>query len=170
MKIQIKQATTIVEEKELDLQLFIKISKYEMCKVLSDTEMVEVWAWHETPTAQIFTSEIKGGLFLSDYEIIPESEFQSHLNKAKQIIDKAYNKAVVKSIGFGERNDYEVGEVVVWNGQEPCICKLAGRANNSGASCYKSYSNTHDSLHYRHLRPATPEEIELLGENKIHYL
>jgi hypothetical protein len=93
MKIQIKQATTIVEEQELGLPLCIKISEYEMCKVLSDTEMVEVWAWNETPTAQIFTSEIKGGLFLSDYEIIPESEFQSHLNKAKQIIDESYNKA-----------------------------------------------------------------------------
>jgi len=94
MKIQIKQATTIVEEEGLDLPLCIKISECEMCKVLSETQMVEVWAWHETPTAQIFTSEIKGGLFLSDYEIIPESEFQAHLNKAKRIIDEAYNKAV----------------------------------------------------------------------------
>ena len=55
----------------------------------------------------------------------PRIEFQTHLNKAKQIIDEAYNKAVTKAFRFGERNDYVAGGGF-GNGHQPCICRIKG--------------------------------------------
>ncbi len=174
MKIQITITTTQVEKKEIKINLpvCIKTSDYEMAKVISENELIRVNIWGSINIARIEVSDISKNVFTNDYEIIPESEFQSHLNKAKQIIDEAYNKAVIKLkvVVFGERNDYKAGEVVVWNGKKPCICKIKDRSEYSGTSCFASTSNTHNSLHYLYLRPATSEEIELLGENEIHYL
>lgn len=172
MKIQVTTTTTTTKEKEFELPFCARIDDFQCFKILSETEVIvcHVWDCDSFNAGKIEQRKDAKDVLSSKHEEITESEFQAHLTRAKQIIDEAYNKAVVKSIGFGERNDYEVGEVVVWNGKDPCICKLASRCDDLALSCYKSRSESHDSLHYRHLRPATPEEINLLGEKEIHYL
>jgi phosphoribosylamine-glycine ligase len=102
MKIQITTTTTQVEEKEIeiDLPVCIKTSDYEMAKVISENELILVNVWGAINIARIEVNDRTKNVFTNDYEIIPESEFQSHLNKAKQIIDEAYNKAVVKAVGL----------------------------------------------------------------------
>jgi hypothetical protein len=95
MKIQITTTTTQVEEKEIeiDLPVCIKTSDYEMAKVISENELILVNVWGAINIARIEVNDRTKNVFTNDYEIIPESEFQAHLNKAKQIIDEAYNKA-----------------------------------------------------------------------------
>jgi DNA-binding protein YbaB len=95
MKIQITTTTTQIEKKEIeiDLPVCIKTSDYEMAKVISENELIRVNIWGSINIARIEVSEIPKNVFTNDYEIIPEFKFQAYLNKAKQIIDEAYNKA-----------------------------------------------------------------------------
>jgi hypothetical protein len=161
-----------LEGKEIELPICVRLNLYKLYKVLSESEVIEVHVW-ESPTfkgAQLSHRKNARYILEQSHTVIPESVFQSHLTRAKQIIDAAYNKAVTKAVGFGERNDYKAGEVVVWNGIQPCICRIEGRAEHDSFDYYSSTVSTHTSLHYTLLRPATPEEIELLGDNEIYYL
>jgi hypothetical protein len=174
MKIQVKTTTT--QEREITLPHYVRLSEFQCCKIVSETEVIcaHVWDGPTFKAGQIEQRNSAQDVLAYKHEEISANEFRDHLNKAKQIIDEAYNKAVIKLkvVVFGERNDYKAGEVVVWNGKKPCICKIKERSEYLGTSstCFASTSNTHNSLHYLYLRPATSEEIELLGENEIHYL
>ena len=161
----IKVTKTTTEEIEIELPICVKVSEFRSYKVLSETEVIEVHVWFNA--AQLSQNTNARYILEQPHTVIPESEFQTHLNKAKQIIDEAYNKAVTKAFRFGERNDYVAWEVVVWNGHQPCICRIKGK---SDPLHYESTISTHDWLYYSHLRPATPEEIQLLGDKEIHYL
>lgn len=158
-----------LEGKEIELPICVRIDGFKSYKVLSETETISACVWESTQIKAAKISQRKNARYILEqpHTVIPESEFQPHLNKAKQIIDNAYNKAVTKAVGFGERNDYKEGEVVVWNGVEPRVCRIKGKRNGFR---YESTISPNIWLHYRSLRPATPEGIELLVDNEIYYL
>lgn len=66
---------------------------------------------------------------------------------------------------FGANENYEIGDVVVWRGEDPCI----GRINGKCRSFHNSFMicEDHNSLHISNLRYAEPDEIKKLGENQI---
>ena len=64
---------------------------------------------------------------------------------------------------------YNIGDVVKWSGQQPCIGRIIGECTEFEDS-YKINNDTHNSLHFINLRLATQDEIELLGNKEIHIL
>jgi len=63
---------------------------------------------------------------------------------------------------FGKIQHYEIGDVVVWRGQDPCIGVVKGRIREN-----HKLSNDYNSLHYSNLRLATVKEKIILGEKNI---
>ena len=66
---------------------------------------------------------------------------------------------------FGVVKDYKAGDVVVWNGCTPCIGKVNTPMYSCSLCC--GICDSHNSLHYSHLRYARPDEIKRLGINQI---
>jgi hypothetical protein len=91
MKIQIKTTQEIV----IQLPYYIRISEWQCCKIVSETEVIcaHVWDGPTFKAGQIEQRDSAQDVLAYKHEEISANEFQSHLNKAKQIIDKAYNKA-----------------------------------------------------------------------------
>jgi len=91
MKIQI----TTTQEREIELPHYIRISEWQCCKIVSETEVIcaHVWDGPTFKAGQIEQRDSAQDVLAYKHEEISANEFQSHLNKAKQIIDKAYNKA-----------------------------------------------------------------------------
>jgi hypothetical protein len=65
---------------------------------------------------------------------------------------------------IGDRLDYDNGEVVVWNGDEPAIGRIKGRCRHFHDSYKLSETDRYSSCNFYYLRPATPKEIKLLEE------
>jgi hypothetical protein len=91
MKIQI----TTTQEKEIQLPHYIRLSEFQCCKIVSETEVIcaHVWDGPTFKAGQIEQRDSAQDVLAYKHEEISANEFQSHLNKAKQIIDEAYNKA-----------------------------------------------------------------------------
>jgi hypothetical protein len=91
MKIQI----TTTQEREIELPHYIRISEFQCCKIVSETEVIcaHVWDGPTFKAGQIEQRNSAKEVLSYKHEEISANEFQSHLNKAKQIIDEAYNKA-----------------------------------------------------------------------------
>jgi hypothetical protein len=91
MKIQIKTTQEIV----IQLPYYIRISEWQCCKIVSETEVIcaHVWDGPTFKAGQIEQRDSAKEVLSYKHEEISANEFQSHLNKAKQIIDEAYNKA-----------------------------------------------------------------------------
>jgi hypothetical protein len=91
MKIQIKTTQEIV----IQLPYYIRISEWQCCKIVSETEVIcaHVWDGPTFKAGQIEQRDSAQDVLSYKHEEISANEFQSHLNKAKQIIDEAYNKA-----------------------------------------------------------------------------
>jgi hypothetical protein len=91
MKIQI----TTTQEREIELPYYIRISEWQCCKIVSETEVIcaHVWDGPTFKAGQIEQRNSAQDVLSYKHEEISANEFQSHLNKAKQIIDEAYNKA-----------------------------------------------------------------------------
>jgi len=75
-------------------------------------------------------------------------------------------KIFIKDLEKIINEPFKSGDIVVWSGNTPCICKLQSEMsadNHSFPGCY--YVNeSHNSLHYSYLRFATNKEIERLGD------
>jgi hypothetical protein len=95
MKIQVKTTTTTTQEREIQLPYYIRISEWQCCKIVSETEVIcaHVWDGPTFKAGQIEQRNSAQDVLSYKHEEISANEFQSHLNKAKQIIDEAYNKA-----------------------------------------------------------------------------
>jgi hypothetical protein len=93
MKIQVKTTTT--QEIVIHLPYYIRISEFQCCKIVSETEVIcaHVWDGPTFKAGQIEQRNSAKEVLSYKHEEISANEFQSHLNKAKQIIDEAYNKA-----------------------------------------------------------------------------
>jgi hypothetical protein len=93
MKIQI--TTTTTQEREIELPHYIRLSEFQCCKIVSETEVIcaHVWDGPTFKAGQIEQRDSAQDVLAYKHEEISANEFQSHLNKAKQIIDEAYNKA-----------------------------------------------------------------------------
>ncbi len=91
MKIQV----TTTQEKEIQLPHYIRINEWQCCKIVSETEVIcaHVWDGPTFKAGQIEQRNSAKEVLSYKHEEISANEFQSHLNKAKQIIDEAYNKA-----------------------------------------------------------------------------
>lgn len=76
-------------------------------------------------------------------------------------------KIYSEEYSFGLNAYYKKGDICVWKGGNPCIFRIN---KFNGRNCYSSTSNTHDSLNFRHIRPATKKEIELLGDKNILFI
>jgi hypothetical protein len=95
MKIQVKTTTTTTQEREIELPHYIRLSEFQCCKIVSETEVICAHFW-DGPTfkaGQIEQRNSAQDVLAYKHEEISEGEFRDHLNKAKQIIDKAYKKA-----------------------------------------------------------------------------
>lgn len=72
---------------------------------------------------------------------------------------------------FVNQLEYKKGDVVVWRGNNPAILRIGHdfKFNNIAFSleCAKTTNKQYNSLHYSHLRIATRQESELLGNLDI---
>jgi hypothetical protein len=60
----------------------------------------------------------------------------------------------------------KIGEVVYWGGNNPCIGVI--RCKDTAFSNSYEIDQEHNSLHINHLKPATEEQIKMLGDkNKL---
>lgn len=86
----------------------------------------------------------------------------------KDLTKQLLHKNVINSKeGFGNNKNYKKGDIVVWCGRNPCIGKIKSKAKGDiNIDCWVINEN-HNSLHYSHLRYATPDEIAQLGRKRI---
>ena len=91
MKIQI----TTTQEREIELPHYIRLSEFQCCKIVSETEVIcaHVWDGPTFKAGQIEQRDSAKEVLAYKHEEISANEFRDHLNKAKQIIDESYNKA-----------------------------------------------------------------------------
>ena len=78
-----------------------------------------------------------------------------------------------ESYEYGKNLYYFKGQVCVWRGCHPYIFRIKENSNRwniniDSTLCYKSTSrHSHNDLHYTNIRPATKDEVKLLGKNQI---
>lgn len=70
---------------------------------------------------------------------------------------------------YGVIKEYEIGDIVHWRGNNPCIGRIKGKGDNIDChpDSWKINDKTHNSLHYNNLRHATAKEIEMLGDKDL---
>jgi hypothetical protein len=76
-------------------------------------------------------------------------------------------KTFIKDLKNVNKPPFQLGDIVVWSGNSPCICRLQSNMGEGG-SYYVNES--HNSLHHSHLRLANSYEVERLGDKKIVYI
>lgn len=77
-----------------------------------------------------------------------------------------------KKYEFGRNYYYFPKQIAVWRGGQPCILRIKRKIEDNiySRDCYESTTKTHNSLHYTNLRPATEEEIKLLGRKQVLFI
>jgi hypothetical protein len=65
---------------------------------------------------------------------------------------------------FGSYHIYIKGDIIVWRGEQPCITRITKQIAGYN---YKTTAKSHNSLYYQHIRLATDEEKNILGDKDI---
>jgi hypothetical protein len=93
MKIQIQTTTT--QEKEIQLPHYIRISKWQCCKIVSETEVIcaNVWDGPTFKAGQIEQRNSAQVVLAYKHEEISANEFRDHISRAYQICEEGYNKS-----------------------------------------------------------------------------
>jgi len=97
-----------------------------------------------------------------------------YIDGIKEVVQRLTNELTKTTIEsneyeFGGNKYYFPGQVVVWRGGEPAILKIKGKTMGDflDKNCFTSTTDSHTTLHYDNLRPATKREIEILGNRDI---
>jgi hypothetical protein len=95
MKIQVKTTTTTTQEREIELPHYIRISEWQCCKVVSETEVIcaHVWDGPTFKAGQIEQRNSAKEVLSYKHEEISEGEFNGHIYQAYKICKEVYKKA-----------------------------------------------------------------------------
>jgi hypothetical protein len=93
MKIQVKTTTT--QEREIELPYYIRISDFQCCKVVSETEVIcaSVWDGPTLKAAQIDQRNSAEAVLSYKHEEISANEFRAHIYRAYEICEEGYKKS-----------------------------------------------------------------------------
>ena len=93
MKIQVK--TTKTQEKEIQLPHYIRISEWQCCKIVSETEVIcaHVWDGPTFKAGQIEQRNSAQDVLAYKHEEISANEFRDHIYRAYEICEQGYNKS-----------------------------------------------------------------------------
>jgi hypothetical protein len=91
MKIQI----TTTQEREIQLPYYIRISEWQCCKIVSETEVIcaHVWDGPTFKAGQIEQRNSAKEVLSYKHEEISEGEFNGHIYQAYKICKEVYKKA-----------------------------------------------------------------------------
>lgn len=91
MKIQI----TTTQEKEIQLPHYIRISEWQCCKIVSETEVIcaHVWDGPTFKAGQIEQRNSAQDVLAYKHEEISANEFRDHICRAYEICEEVYNKS-----------------------------------------------------------------------------
>jgi hypothetical protein len=91
MKIQI----TTTQEREIELPHYIRLSEWQCCKIVSETEVIcaHVWDGPTFKAGQIEQRNSAKDVLDYKHEEISEAEFRAHIYRAYEICEQGYNKA-----------------------------------------------------------------------------
>lgn len=91
MKIQI----TTTQEKEIQLPHYIRISEWQCCKIVSETEVIcaHVWDGPTFKAGQIEQRNSAKEVLSYKHEEISANEFRDHISRAYEICEQVYNKS-----------------------------------------------------------------------------
>jgi hypothetical protein len=91
MKIQI----TTTQEKEIKLPYYIRISEFQCCKIVSETEVIcaHVWDGPTFKAGQIEQRNSAQDVLAYKHEEISADEFRAHIYRAYEICEQVYNKS-----------------------------------------------------------------------------
>jgi hypothetical protein len=95
MKIQIKTTTTTTQEREIELPHYIRLSEFQCCKIVSETEVIcaHVWDGPTFKAGQIEQRDSAKEVLSYKHEEISEGEFSAHIYRAYKICKEVYKKA-----------------------------------------------------------------------------
>jgi hypothetical protein len=95
MKIQITTTTTTTQEREIELPHYIRISEWQCCKIVSETEVIcaHVWDGPTFKAGQIEQRDSAKEVLSYKHEEISEGEFSAHIYRAYKICKEVYKKA-----------------------------------------------------------------------------
>jgi hypothetical protein len=95
MKIQVKTTTTTTQEREIELPHYIRISEWQCCKIVSETEVIcaHVWDGPTFKAGQIEQRNSAKEVLSYKHEEISEGEFNGHIYQAYKICKEVYKKA-----------------------------------------------------------------------------
>jgi hypothetical protein len=93
MKIQVKTTTT--QEKEIELPHYIRLSEFQCCKIVSETEVIcaHVWDGPTFKAGQIEQRNSAKEVLSYKHEEISANEFRDHISRAYEICEQVYNKS-----------------------------------------------------------------------------
>jgi hypothetical protein len=93
MKIQVKTTTT--QEREIQLPHYIRISEWQCCKIVSETEVIcaHVWDGPTFKAGQIEQRNSAQDVLAYKHEEISANEFRDHIYRAYEICEQVYNKS-----------------------------------------------------------------------------
>jgi hypothetical protein len=91
MKIQI----TTTQEKEIQLPHYIRLSEFQCCKIVSETEVIcaHVWDGPTFKAGQIEQRNSAQDVLDYKHEEISANEFRDHIYRAYEICEQGYNKS-----------------------------------------------------------------------------
>ena len=91
MKIQI----TTTQEIVIHLPYYIRISEFQCCKIVSETEVIcaHVWDGPTFKAGQIEQRNSAKEVLSYKHEEISANEFRAHIYRAYEICEQVYNKA-----------------------------------------------------------------------------
>jgi hypothetical protein len=93
MKIQVKTTTT--QEIVIHLPYYIRISEWQCCKIVSETEVIcaHVWDGPTFKAGQIEQRNSAKEVLSYKHEEISANEFRAHIYRAYEICEDVYNKS-----------------------------------------------------------------------------
>jgi hypothetical protein len=93
MKIQVKTTTT--QEIVIHLPYYIRISEFQCCKIVSETEVIcaHVWDGPTFKAGQIEQRNSAKEVLSYKHEEISANEFRAHIYRAYEICEEVYNKS-----------------------------------------------------------------------------
>jgi hypothetical protein len=93
MKIQIQTTTT--QEREIQLPHYIRLSEWQCCKIVSETEVIcaHVWDGPTFKAGQIEQRNSAQDVLDYKHEEISANEFRAHIYRAYEICEQGYNKS-----------------------------------------------------------------------------
>jgi hypothetical protein len=93
MKILI--TTTTTQEREIELPHYIRLSEYQCCMILSETEVIcaNVWDGPTLKAGQIDQRNSAKEVLSYKHEEISANEFRAHIYRAYEICEEVYNKS-----------------------------------------------------------------------------